>query len=120
MHCHTCQDRPPNRLHAAAGPVAARRGLLAAAALALLLAWPCAALAGGSDEGFINREYPLKALFLYNFGGYVEWPDNAFASDDAPFVICVLGRRRSTRRYARSRRRARSEAGESWSTGRRT
>ncbi len=59
--------------------------------MALLLAWPCAALAGGSDEGFINREYPLKALFLYNFGGYVEWPDNAFASDDAPFVICVLG-----------------------------
>jgi hypothetical protein len=51
------------------------------------LARPCAA----QSDGFINREYPLKALFLYNFGGYVEWPAEAFADDKQPFVIGVLG-----------------------------
>lgn len=42
-------------------------------------------------DGFINREYPLKALFLYNFGGYVEWPAEAFGNEQQPFVIGVLG-----------------------------
>jgi hypothetical protein len=44
-----------------------------------------------SADGAINREYPLKALFLYNFGSYVEWPPDAYASENAPFVIGVLG-----------------------------
>ena len=38
-----------------------------------------------------NREYPLKAAFLYNFGNYVEWPTEAFASADAPFVLGIMG-----------------------------
>jgi hypothetical protein len=50
-----------------------------------------APLAAAQGEGFISREYPLKALFLYNFGGYVEWPDAAFPTSDHPFVIGVLG-----------------------------
>ena len=57
--------------------------------------WPGRALPqsqlASSDGGIINREYPLKALFLYNFGGYVEWPDESFASDQ-PFVIGILGK----------------------------
>ncbi|MGD9722869.1 MAG: YfiR family protein [Pirellulales bacterium] len=43
------------------------------------------------SEGFISREAPLKALFLYNFGHYVEWPEDAFTSADQPFVIGILG-----------------------------
>ncbi len=43
------------------------------------------------DEPVVNREYPLKALFLYNFGGYVEWPAEAFSSAQDPFIIGVLG-----------------------------
>lgn len=43
------------------------------------------------NVGGINREYPLKALFLYNFGGYIEWPPKAFADQAAPFVIGVFG-----------------------------
>jgi hypothetical protein len=39
----------------------------------------------------ISREYPLKAAFLYNFGGYVEWPAGAFSSAQAPVVIGVAG-----------------------------
>src|SRR4051812_26602064 len=44
-----------------------------------------------NEEQLINREYPLKALFLYNFGSYVEWPAAAFPSADHPFVIGLLG-----------------------------
>jgi hypothetical protein len=39
----------------------------------------------------VNREYPLKALFLFNFGSYVEWPTGVFKADNDPFVIGVLG-----------------------------
>jgi hypothetical protein len=38
-----------------------------------------------------SREYDLKAAFLYNLASFVEWPQSAFASPDAPFVIGVLG-----------------------------
>lgn len=36
-------------------------------------------------------EYRLKAAFLLNFAEFVEWPHGAFASADAPLVICVIG-----------------------------
>lgn len=36
-------------------------------------------------------EYQLKAVFLFNFAQFVEWPDTAFASPAAPLVIGVLG-----------------------------
>lgn len=42
-------------------------------------------------ESVINREHTLKALFLYNFGSYVEWPSAAFAGGAESFVIGVLG-----------------------------
>jgi hypothetical protein len=44
-----------------------------------------------SDTPLINREYPLKAIFLYNFAGYVEWPTETFANEQSPFVIGVYG-----------------------------
>jgi YfiR/HmsC-like len=37
-------------------------------------------------------EYQVKAVFLFNFAQFVEWPPSAFAGPDAPFVIGVLGR----------------------------
>lgn len=36
-------------------------------------------------------EYQLKAVFLFNFAQFVEWPDAAFAQPDSPLVIGVLG-----------------------------
>jgi hypothetical protein len=36
-------------------------------------------------------EYQLKAVFLFNFAQFVEWPAAAFASPGAPLVIGVLG-----------------------------
>jgi hypothetical protein len=36
-------------------------------------------------------EYQLKAIFLFNFTQFVEWPANAFADASAPLIIGVLG-----------------------------
>lgn len=36
-------------------------------------------------------EYQLKAVFLFNFAHFVEWPAAALPRDSAPFVIGVLG-----------------------------
>lgn len=33
----------------------------------------------------------IKAAYLYKFGGFVEWPEGAFAGPAAPIVIGVLG-----------------------------
>jgi hypothetical protein len=38
-----------------------------------------------------NEEYQLKAVFLYNFLQFVDWPTNSFADAHSPFYICVLG-----------------------------
>jgi hypothetical protein len=36
-------------------------------------------------------EFDLKAVFLFHFTQFVEWPQDAYSSDDAPFIIGVLG-----------------------------
>ncbi|HEU4633924.1 MAG TPA: YfiR family protein [Flavisolibacter sp.] len=33
----------------------------------------------------------LKAVFLYNFTQFVDWPANSFSSSTSPFVIGILG-----------------------------
>ncbi|TLY91327.1 MAG: YfiR family protein [Gammaproteobacteria bacterium] len=37
-------------------------------------------------------EYQLKAVFLFNFAQFVEWPPAALPRESAPFVIGVLGK----------------------------
>lgn len=68
--------RPP----AGAGRRLARRWLSVALVLAL----------AGSAGAQASREYDLKAVFLYNFATFVEWPDDTLAAD-RPFTIGVLG-----------------------------
>src|SRR6267142_4422997 len=36
--------------------------------------------------------YQHKALYLFNFAKYTEWPKHAFADDNAPFVLGILGK----------------------------
>jgi hypothetical protein len=60
--------------------------------LFLLVAWsvgPVPLAAQEDDESTANREYRIKAAYLYQFGRYVEWPAKAFSSPKAPFVIGV-------------------------------
>lgn len=37
------------------------------------------------------KEYQVKALFLYNFANFVEWPDEAFPHADSPLKMCLYG-----------------------------
>jgi hypothetical protein len=53
-------------------------------ASALLASVACGALAAPS-------EYQLKAVFLFNFAQFVEWPADAFRRPDGPFVIGIVG-----------------------------
>ncbi len=36
-------------------------------------------------------EYQVKAVFLYNFANFVQWPDDAFEDSTGPLVIGILG-----------------------------
>jgi hypothetical protein len=60
------------------------RGLVVLA----LLAWAGPEV---SAQTTVSREYQVKAVFLFNFAQFVDWPPDAFASPQAPLVIGVLG-----------------------------
>jgi hypothetical protein len=66
---------------------ATRRLLLVLAAAALA----AHALTASAQESPAAVERQVKAAFLYKFGGYVTWPENAFARADSPVVIGVAG-----------------------------
>jgi hypothetical protein len=36
-------------------------------------------------------EYAIKAEFIERFTRFIEWPERAFSSPSAPFVLCVIG-----------------------------
>jgi len=57
------------------------------ASLALLLA----AGSEGAAQTAPSREYQIKAVFLFNFAQFVDWPTQAFADAQAPLIIGVLG-----------------------------
>lgn len=74
--------------HAAPQPCAPRRcSALQFWLWALLLLVAVNPAAAQADS---PSEYQVKAAFLYNFAKFVEWPDTAFASPQAPLVIGVF------------------------------
>lgn len=38
-----------------------------------------------------SRANQVKAVFIYNFTQFVDWPSNSFSSNTSPFVIGILG-----------------------------
>jgi hypothetical protein len=52
----------------------------------LLAVLVCAFAARGGEM----NEYRIKALFLYNFAQFIEWPAGTFKDPAAPITICVL------------------------------
>jgi len=52
----------------------------------LLLAGP-----GLAAQNARASEYQLKAVFLFNFAQFVDWPADAFPDADTPVVIGILG-----------------------------
>jgi hypothetical protein len=44
---------------------------------------------GGAYAQF--QEFQVKAVYLYKFAPFVDWPANAFPSPASPLVLCVAG-----------------------------
>ena len=69
------------------------RRILAACALATIVG----AVTLGVPDSHLHAaaapaaEYQLKAVFLFNFAQFVEWPAEAFPEPKAPLIIGVLG-----------------------------
>jgi hypothetical protein len=68
----------------------ARRARLGCAVLCLAVGATFSA-APGNVTAAAPSEYQLKAVFLFNFAQFVEWPQDTFATADAPLVIGVVG-----------------------------
>lgn len=56
--------------------------------IALLLYHPTASIA----QKDVIQEHQIKAVFLFNFIQFVEWPPQSFDSAEAPVVIGILGK----------------------------
>jgi hypothetical protein len=52
----------------------------------LAFGWDCHRV-----EAQISREYQLKAVFLFNFAQFTDWPTNTFADPQAPIVVGIVG-----------------------------
>jgi hypothetical protein len=44
-----------------------------------------------SAESMLNKEYLIKAAFLYNFAKFVDWPPESFRNDADAIKLYVLG-----------------------------
>lgn len=64
-------------------------GVAQVRAALLVFLWLAAAPARAADPPPL-AEHQIKALYLFNFTKYVEWPAAAFASTNAPFTIGLL------------------------------
>jgi hypothetical protein len=60
-------------------------------AACLIVGATTATPANAVAQASASPEYQLKAVFLFNFAQFVEWPASAFAGPDTPLVIGVLG-----------------------------
>ena len=39
----------------------------------------------------VAKEYQIKAVFLYNFTHFIDWPNEAFEYQYSPFIIGIIG-----------------------------
>lgn len=39
----------------------------------------------------VLSDYQVKAAYLYNFAKFIQWPAEAFASDQSPLLLCIVG-----------------------------
>ncbi|HEX4024917.1 MAG TPA: YfiR family protein [Steroidobacteraceae bacterium] len=85
--------RPRSSVRRVLLPSALRVPILLAMMAALALLWPLsrswAALASPPPAGGPYPEDAVKAVFLYRFAGYVQWPASARSGEQ--FTIAVLG-----------------------------
>ena len=59
----------------------------------LFILQPAASLlAQNQDDSSQNREYKIKAAFLYNFIKFVDWPREKTVADDESIIIGIIGK----------------------------
>ena len=95
-----CRAQPARALRARATGSRDWRGLLGAPTSGCLLALLLACVIGVAaarpvppkpNAPAISLEYAVKATYLYKLAPFVNWPPGEFATNDAPFRICVVG-----------------------------
>ena len=69
-------------------PKWAKRGLKTLSAAWFVIS---ALLLSGTLQAAAPTEYQLKAVFLFNFAQFVDWPQESFPEAQMPLVIGVLG-----------------------------
>jgi YfiR/HmsC-like len=60
--------------------------------MAVVLAWSPIGVSSLPAQQPKATAYEVKAVYLYNFGKFVEWPAKVTAGNNEPFTICVLGK----------------------------
>ena len=53
------------------------------------LLWAMSQILAAADSASLEQR--IKAAYLYNFAGYVEWPSPLFASPQSPITIGIIG-----------------------------
>jgi hypothetical protein len=59
--------------------------------LLLALVLLCSRPVSAASPAAVSQEYQVKAVFLFNFAQFVEWPPEAFPGMSMPLIIGVLG-----------------------------
>ena len=62
-----------------------------AAFIIALVALLCALTPRARSDNGLTAEDSVKAAFLYRFASFVEWPSGAFADQNSPIRLCVIG-----------------------------
>jgi len=65
--------------------------LRCAGSLLLALFFALACPASLRAENVLQREYEIKAAYIYNFINYIDWPQNAFPATGGTITIGVVG-----------------------------
>ena len=61
-------------------------------AVSLVLVFACLSPSPLRGQQAKPSEYQIKAVYLYNFSRFVEWPTQSAWSKTEPFAICILGK----------------------------
>jgi hypothetical protein len=72
--------------------LARRKGGLWALLLLLVLSLAQSGVSWATPPPRTAPEHAVKAEFIERFTRFIDWPDSAFASPSAPFVVCAWGR----------------------------
>jgi hypothetical protein len=76
--CRGGNDRPIRRFFASLN-----RGVLWAIVILALSVLPA--------KAEVSREYQIKAVFLYNFAQFTQWPEGALPAEKSPIIIGIVG-----------------------------